>query len=64
MITSKFKKIGGRRPRLKPGGIQMPSQLLISGSNLSTSPKEMLHLVAQQVGTMISFVVVAVREGI
>jgi hypothetical protein len=64
MITSKSKKIGGRRPRLNPEGIQIPSQLLISSSNPSTGPEEMFHIVALQVVTMISFVVVAVREGI
>jgi hypothetical protein len=42
----------------------MPSQLLILGSTPSTSLEGMLHLVALQVGTMISFAVVAVREGI
>jgi hypothetical protein len=42
----------------------MPSQLLISGSTPSTSLEEMLHLEALQVGRMISFAVVAVREGI
>jgi hypothetical protein len=63
MISRKSKKIEGRRPGLNPEGIQIPSQLLISSSNPSTCPEGMLHLVAQ-VGTMISFAVVAVREGI
>jgi hypothetical protein len=64
MISSKSKKIGGRRPGLNPEGIQIPSQLLISSSNPSIGPEEMLHLVALQVGTMILFAMVAVREGI
>jgi hypothetical protein len=41
----------------------MPSQLLISSSNPNTGPEGMLHLVVLQVGTMISFAVVAVCEG-
>jgi hypothetical protein len=63
MISSKSKKIGGRRPRLNPGGIQIPSQLLISSLSPSTGPEGMLHLVALQVEAMISFAVVAVGEG-
>jgi hypothetical protein len=35
-----------KKARIDPGGIQMPSQLLISSSNPSTGPGEMLHLVA------------------
>jgi hypothetical protein len=53
----------GKRPGLNQGGIRIRSQLLISSSDPNTGPEGMLHLVALQVGTMISFAVVAECEG-